>query len=287
MPRRQWNDGQEIIFQDLSAGSSSLEMELYDRLIYELMNRQQNVVFGNSFFASFINATTIQIGIGNGVYFDNTQIDPEPMTRLLYLETAINEVITGPHATLNRIDLVCMQAARATEQTQMRNYKDPVSGLVSSVSQITETDWASNFQIVAGVASGAPVAPATPAGWIAISQLFVTAVSGIANQAAMTDVRPRFKQPTGWTNYRIVTGNTSADLDDDEIICNPIAPMTLLLPSAALCGGKRFWVKNISLFAVTVQCINADTLEFLASQPLAAKGSAFGIRCDATQFYLE
>lgn len=287
MPRKQFNDGQEILFQDLTAVTPVLEMDLYDRLIYELMGRQQNVVFGNSFVGTYINGTTVQVGLGNGVYFDNTQVDPEPMTRLLRLAANTNQVITTPHATLNRIDLLCIQAARATTSTQTRNYKDPSSGVVSPTSQIVETDWAVNMQIVAGTASGSPTVPATPSGWVAVAQLAVTAVSGIASQAAITDVRPRFKSPNSWMPFRIVTANANIDLDDGIIVCNPASsPITLTLPAASLCGGKYFQIKNISTQVITVQCSGSDILDGIASQQIPTQYGTLNIFSDGTQFYL-
>lgn len=286
MPRRQWNDGMEIVFPDLSSASSSLEIELYERLVYELMERQQGVVFGDSFFVSFTNATHISIAAGNGVQADGTQTDPEPKARLLYLPAAVPLAITTAAPTLNRIDLVCVRQNRATILTQSRNKKDATSGVVAPVSQIVETDWLSDTQIVAGTPSGSPVAPATPSGWIAIAQLLVTAVSGIANQAAITDVRPRYKKPSAWSPSKVVTADYVVDLDDSLIVCNPTADMMVTLPIATLCTGKMLTVKNISVHNITVQCQGSDILDGVASQLISDQWTALNIKGDGTQFYL-
>lgn len=76
MPRQVWQDGQEIIEQDLSQVSAELETELYDRYLYELTKRQANFTFGDSFVCSNTNATHSSVKLGNGAYYDNTQVDP-------------------------------------------------------------------------------------------------------------------------------------------------------------------------------------------------------------------
>lgn len=287
MPRRQINDGMEIVYGDLSAISSSLEMELYDRVIYELIRRQQNVVFGDSFKVTYVNGTTVAVNLGNGLYFDNTQVDPEPQTRLLRLAASVNEAITTPNASLNRIDIVCIQAARGTVSTQSRNYKDPSSGVVSSTSQIVETDWASNLQVVAGTPSGSPVAPATPSGWVKLAECLVTAVSGIASQSAITDKRPRFQQLSSWGSYTTQVGASyTVDLDDELIICNPSGAQAINLPSASLCGGKKLQIKNISTQTITVTPNGTDVIDGAATQVIATQWTSLSLRCDGGQWYL-
>lgn len=288
MPRRQWNDGMEIIFSDLSAASASLEIELYDRVILELLGRQTNFVFQDSFACSYINGTTVSILPGTGFFADGTQVDPEPVHRLLYIGAVPLQVqIANPHPTLPRIDLIVIQAARAPIATQNRNTKDADTGAVSSISQPVESDWLSGLSSVTGIAAAMPIVPATPAGYMVLAQVAVTAVSGIANQGAITDVRPRYKAPSSWAgNVVEAAGNYTVNLDDGLIVMNPVANAIVTLPFAVFCSGKRIVIKNISAFQITVQCQVGDSLDDENAQVMDEEEDSFTIMGDGTQFYL-
>src|SRR5665213_2698480 len=223
----------ELIYGDLSAASSSLEIELYDRILLELMGRQTNVVFSGSFAVTYTNSSTLAVAIGNGVYYDSTQVDPEPLHRLLFLSSAGAPTVTTPDGTHNRIDLVCITPGRSVIGTATRNYKDPNSGLVSSQSENVENDWLSTLSVVAGTPSSSPAVPSTPAGAIALAQVLVTAVTGIANQAAITDVRPRYRRNAA--TVQTVTTTYAIDLDDSEIYGNAAGGgFTVTMPKASL-----------------------------------------------------
>lgn len=217
MPRKQLNDGQEIIFQDYNQISSALEKELYDRILYEMMNRQQSFVFGDSFYVSYVSGTGVSVKLGSGFQYDNTQTDPEPMNRVLYLAANTAQSITTPDPSNPRIDLVCIKHDRAVTATASRNYKDPSSGAVTSVTENIENDWASDLLIVAGTPGVSPAVPATPAGYILLAKLAVSASTGIANQAAITDMRPRFQR-----GNKIISKVAAypVDLDDKTILLN-------------------------------------------------------------------
>jgi hypothetical protein len=274
MPRRFWNDGQEIIESDLSAASSVLEMELYDRVIYELMMRQQTCLFGDSLLASFVNATTSQVKLGNGVYFDNTQVSPEPKTRLLYLAANTNATHTAADGTNPRIDIVCARADRATTVTQNRNFKDAGTGVISSQSMAVQKDWASSLLVVAGTPAGSPSVPATPAGYVKLAEVLVTAVTGIGGAGAYTDKRTRYKQSSGWNlATQVKSAAYTVDADDGAIVANCAGgSFAITLPVASDFEGKEVTiVKADAVNPLTVSrsgadLINGETTQVISDQ---------------------
>jgi hypothetical protein len=290
MPRRYFNDGQEIVNTDLSYLSSSLEIELYDRIFYQLMNRQRNIVFGDSFVASYVNATTSQVKLGHGVYYDSTQVDPEPKTRLLHLAANTNVTHTAANATFNRIDIICVTPARATILSENRNFKDAGTSAISSVSMVVETDWAPTLSVTAGTPSGSPAVPATPAGAIKIAEVLVTAVTGIGSSAAYTDKRPRFGKPSSWVTPNAVTSATTMDLDDEFVVanCNGGA-FAYTLQLASLCNGKRLSIAkaDASANALTITAAGSDLINGLATQVLSVQYTTMTLLCDGTSWYIE
>jgi hypothetical protein len=291
MPRKQWNDGMELVQDDFSSASSVLEMELYDRLVYELMNRQQDLCFGDSFKASYVSALVSEVALGNGVYFDNTQVSPEPMTRLLYLEAAEQLNHTAAHATYNRIDVICVEAVRATTVTESRNFKNASTGVVTPISMDVQTDWVSEFSVVAGTPSGSPAVPATPAGKMAIAQVLVTAVSGISGAGAYTDVRTRYKKPSGWANVVTKSAAYTVDVDDETILINGAYTMTL--PTAASCYDSTTGVAKIYTFikidagsASTIAASGAETISGESSQSIDNRYTTLRLTTNGTAWYL-
>jgi hypothetical protein len=74
------------------------------------------------------------------------------------------------------------------------------------------TDWKADILYVPGTPSGSPVAPATPVGYLLLSEVFVTASTGIANQAAISDERTLLPfaistSATGSNDYDAIVGN--------------------------------------------------------------------------------
>lgn len=280
MPRSLFNDGQEIVQGDMNAVASRVEMELYDRFLYEIRNRQNNFVFGNSFVSSYVNATTSQVLLGNGLYFDNTQVDPEPQSRLLYRPTTGNIVHAAADPSNNRIDLICITPARGNQSQQTRNFKDASTSVISAVLLYTETDWLSTLTIVAGTPAASPAVPATPAGAIALCRVLVTAATGIAGSSAYTDVRPRYKR--GWKNTFAITVAYTADLDDQIITANTAGgAYALTLPLASKSQGKEFTIvkSDSSGNAVTVTASGSDLISGQATQDLLAQYATMVVFC--------
>ena len=189
MGRRQFNDGMEVVFEDFNEMGAAAEKELYDRVIYELVQRAQDSFFSDSFLTSFSSPTQVSVGSGVGFQTDNTQVDPEPTKRLIDRASATNLNLTAPDLTNNRIDIVCVKAARVAGSTESRKYKAPITFIISNQNLVVSNDWEAEFLVVAGVPSGSPAVPATPAGYIKISELLVLAVTGMSGAGAVTDTR--------------------------------------------------------------------------------------------------
>lgn len=189
MPRRQFNDGMEVIFGDFNKMGASVERELYDRVIYELIQRQEDAFFDDGFLTSFSSTTQVSVKAGVGFQTDLTQVDPEPVRRLLYRDANVSLNISSPDLTNDRIDLVVAKALRVDGDTESRKFKDASSSVISNQNLIVSNDWEAELLMVDGTPSGSPVAPAVPAGYIAIAEVYVSAVTGIAGAGAITDVR--------------------------------------------------------------------------------------------------
>jgi hypothetical protein len=189
MPRRTWNDGQEINFNDFDAIGPCIEREVYDRVVQKLCEGAVDSFFAGSFLATYASGTTVSVAAGLGFQQDLTQVSPEPTFRPMYLGEAIIESITAPDATHPRWDILCVKNARVAELTGTRKYKDPVSDAITDVVMNLQSDWEADVAIVAGTPGVAPTKPAVPTGYIKIAELYVYAGTGMSGSADVLDTR--------------------------------------------------------------------------------------------------
>lgn len=189
MSRQQFNDGQELIYQDFNKMGARVENQLYDRVIYEMLQRAENALFSDSFLVSYASPSSVSVNAGVGFQTDNTQVSPEPKKRLLYRAAAATLNIVAPDLVNARIDIVVMRAARASGATESRKFKDAGTGVISNQNLVTSNDWEAEFDIVEGTPSGSPAVPATPSGWIKIAELTVNAVTGLSGAGDVDDTR--------------------------------------------------------------------------------------------------
>lgn len=282
MPRKIVADGGELVLEDFDVISAALELELYDRVLFHMMGNQENFCFGNSFKVAYASGTSVTVEPGTGFQTDEDQEDPEPQKRLLYLAAQATKTLSTPDATNPRIDIVCIKHNRAVTDTDTRKYKD-LLGNISNTTQDIESDWASDVLVVAGTPAGSPSAPATPAGYIKIAELAVSASTGLSGSSAVTDSRVLYKRPSGWRNTVSKVAAYTASKDDDVIFCN--GTFTVTFPAAADCLGKELQIVNIGSGVITEDGNASEQVAGATTQTCEA-GSAHKYICDGTAWYL-
>jgi len=188
MARRKFNDGQEVIYEDFNKMGQTIEAELYERTIYEMLQRAEDAFFADGFLVSYSSPTSVSVTAGVGFQTDNTQVAPNSKKRLLYRGSAPTINLTAPDGANDRIDLIVCKAARADGATEARKYKAPI-GTISTESLVTSDDWESEVISVDGTPAGSPSAPALPAGYIQLAEVLVSAVTGLSGAGAVTDSR--------------------------------------------------------------------------------------------------
>jgi hypothetical protein len=186
---QKFNDGQELVFEDFNKLQQRLLQEMYDRVLFELVDRTEDAFFDDSFLVGFLSSTSITVNAGLGFQTDATVDASEPQKRALYRASSPTVNLTPPDASLDRIDIVCVKHARVDGPTESRKFKNASTLVITNENLVTTEDWEAEILVVAGTPDASPVAPATPAGYIKIAELDVTAVSGLAGAGAITDNR--------------------------------------------------------------------------------------------------
>jgi hypothetical protein len=189
MPRRQFNDGQEINYNDFNAIGAAIEREMYDRFCKWLVFGTTDAFFGDSFLAVYASATSVTVTPGLGLQLDSAQTTPEPTVRPMYLGSSVVKTITSPDSSNPRWDLLCVKADRIVELTGTRRFKNASSGAITDETMDLQTDWEAAFTIVAGTPAGSPAKPSTPSGYIRIAELYVNAGTGMSGANDVDDTR--------------------------------------------------------------------------------------------------
>lgn len=125
---------------------------------------------------------TIATGIG---YFFDSAASTSEFGPARYRPVVVNSTYSGSlsahHATLPRLDIVCLGPEWADDQSASRNVKDPGTGSVTSSSINQRRRYSYKVTIVAGTPASSPTAPAVPSGYMEIARALVPATSGAAS----------------------------------------------------------------------------------------------------------
>lgn len=209
--RQNFNIGQEIVSGDLNTLQSRIERGIFDRIIYEMLQRTTNAFFVDGFKAVFQDADTVVLKAGLG--FHNVTVNgKEPTKRPLVLDADFNVELNAADAGNPRIDIICVRQNRFNAETENRKVKDEFSDAVVNVPLTVATDWKADVLAIAGVPGVVPAVPATPNGYLKVAEVLVAASTGVASQASITDKRSLLPycvstSLTGSAEYDAVVGD--------------------------------------------------------------------------------
>lgn len=275
MERQQWNDGQEIIFQDLNKLQSRIYKSFFDDVIFELMRRKVNGFFNDSFKVLFTGATSAQVSKGLGFMTVSGGLAEEPIQQALFRPANVAVAFSTPDNTDPRIDIVVTQPAIVDKDTESRKFKDDGTGNITNENLVVTNKDEAEFSVVAGTPDASPVAPAVPAGFLKISTHLINATTGMANQSDITDERsllPLIGSPTatGSENYNRISGDTSLVGVTDEDLATALGN--------AVAGDKILVIRSETIDSIPDVILNNIEIVFKRGVVFTKGSATVGLR---------
>lgn len=240
---------------DQNNAQLAMMQSVLDDFLYPYFGLPSGGVLGTSFTPSYVDATHISLAAGTGFFYDSSQTGWNPKFRMIAAQAAISCTITAAHATLNRIDKICL-APNFTYDATLDASRYIKTGGVGPITLTTvhKKYWDTyTLQVVAGTASASPAVPATPAGYIPIAQVLVTAAVGVSGSGSVTDIRTALNFLANNANHTVATGTTvQSQLDTFEngeikmTAFNPATASPYTMSTTSLTGdkGKTFLVNS-------------------------------------------
>lgn len=195
---------------------------------------------------------TFSVASGWGLVYDAADLGTEEFAPSAYLPVVLESAYAGAlephHATLPRVDIVCIAPAYATDQAASRNVKDPSDGAVSSSSIAARKRFSATVSVVTGTPAASPSAPSVPAGAIEIARAFVPATSGAAT---WVDHRPPLQFGHYFTMYQSFLADFVLTSDELEVTASTPAGMSVAVsPGRAMIGGLTRMYKRQPALAI-------------------------------------
>jgi hypothetical protein len=187
--RQNFEQGMEILHSDLNSLQARLLRGLYDQAIYEMIGRKTDGFFQNGFYVSRVSGTSVSVKAGMGFQAVSVLDTIEPTKKPVYLGSDHAQAIDTPHATLSRIDIICVKADLQILESETRRYKEEFEDTIYTQTFTISKKDGCLFSYVAGTPNASPSVPATPAGFIKIAEITVSASTGIASQSSIKDSR--------------------------------------------------------------------------------------------------
>lgn len=160
MSVRKFNDGQEILHEDLSAISTSLMKEVYGNFLFNLSGQVMSGFLDDSFKIIERDERTLQLKAGFGALNG----DKKPFFAIE------NPTIEIPEAEFERRDILVVRPKRVTAVLDYRNFKPVDSDAFEQVEFVLEEDQGFDLEVILGE-ENAEDFPDVPAGCLLIAEL--------------------------------------------------------------------------------------------------------------------
>lgn len=229
-----WLEGEKITEVDMErVGSMAIQgiTSFFSRLFRDDANDdERNAFAGADCLVTNPSALNLSVAVGVGFYDDEAAVDQfAPIYRPIVVPTAISLTVGAHHATLPRIDIVCIAPALVDDESASVSVKNPTTGVLSTQSSNKRRIFGSTAQVVAGTAASTPSAPSTPTGYIKLCEVDVPATSGAL---VLRDYRRKLQLSEGLVSpghrdhHQNFVPGTSTELNVTQ---RPIATMGLLV----------------------------------------------------------
>lgn len=277
--RTNFEDGRELIYQDFNKISSRMERFILDSLVYEILGRQSEGFFQDSFQVSRVSNNEVSVKAGFGLQ-NNPTDSSEPDRKPLILAANSSQIIPTADPTNDRIDLICVAAELVDGDTESRKFKDAFTSDITTGTSIVTKRWQAAIQIVQGIPAASPTEPTVPSGYIKVASVLVDAINGVTTAGNITDSRnilplAGFSGTTGSNEYDAVVGDTS-------ILGVSHSTLKAALDDANVLAGSKILVTRDESVA-NIPEIAKDNIEivFKSGVTLSDGGSGTGLSINA------
>jgi len=192
----QWSQYEQISTTNLNNMSKyMIEYVLKDILRYCVSN-QKCVVFGETTIVEQNTGTDYNVKV-NPHFAINIEGNP-------FIRTALTTLSFGVPTVSARVDIIQAAMGYSNANAQSRQFIDPATGSISSLSTYIEFQLDSTVSVKQGT-EGTGLAPAVDSGQVKIAEVYVDTAGGIAD-ADIFNVNSLYgENNTGWTYEQAVT----------------------------------------------------------------------------------
>lgn len=221
-------------------------------LLQQLFFTDAVMVITNGFTPAATTPAGGTIVVGTGQAWQDGQSLLLPVTQTMNILSGTENATAGiwgsglvADTTNPRIDVVVVQYQALATDAQSRAFIDPTtnSQYVQNVNVATVDSFA--FEVLHGTASATPVAPSTPAGWIALAQVNVAANATTIAASDIVDLTPAMRISGG-----ALSGVTGGAFYRDDSATNA-APIFTFLDNTTLNLGANTLADNAGALDIT------------------------------------
>lgn len=249
------NEFEKIASEDLNDIQSAIHQSLYDKILYPFFQKKDGFL-ADGFSVARLTDNQVSVKAGRGFFYDEDQQDPNPKYQAMQLNEDLTLTVgaggwPANPVTQDRIDIIVVRPKTVIVETQQRYVKTAGTGPIvqQEVDKILEQQY--ELQIVSGVESMTPAAPATPAGWLKIAEVTLWYDQGIANAESVADTRTElaptadtFSNP--WKEISFADEPYTASALDRNILVDTTDGMVgIMLPNESTHAGTEITIERV------------------------------------------
>ncbi len=193
-----WFSNEIFRDSDINAVGKNTYLNMTDTLgaqHRDLIEQSKDVVIGGLLLEhDSLLTTKLRAGLAissQGAYLvdDSWGFSADPGALFMVVVPVDTNVAFNSGGTDDRIDTVEIRPIETEYNDSPRNFKDPVTGLVTTAVTPTRKEYGFEFAVREGTEDPSPVAPSRTSGWIKIAEVYVASGVSSITQSDIKDVR--------------------------------------------------------------------------------------------------